>query len=158
MSPTTLKLGLSAEAVSKMQPALVALLADEHVLYVKTRNYHWNVTGAGFYATHRFFEELYDKLSDRIDDIAERLRSLGHVAPGAMKTFLAQARLTEDTTVPTQLQMMTHLLTDHETLIRQLRTDIALANEVNDTGTADFLTGLIEAHEKEAWLLRAHLG
>jgi starvation-inducible DNA-binding protein len=151
-------LGIADASVLHLLPLLEALLADEHVLYIKTRNYHWNVTGPGFYATHRFFEELYDRVEERIDEVAERIRTLGGVAPGAMATFLSKARLTEDGGAPPALNDMIKALTaDHEAVARQLRADLKRSSELGDDGTADFLTSLLEGHEKDAWLLRAHL-
>lgn len=158
-TPPAPNLGLSADVLHQVQTLLRAVLAEEHVLYIKTRNYHWNVTGPGFYATHRFLEELYDKLEERIDDVAERLRSLGGTAPGSMAAFIRESRIAEDPGAPlTQPEMIHHLVVDHEALVRHLRADLKRCAELGDDGTADFLTGLMEDHEKDAWLLRAHLG
>lgn len=146
--------GQSREAIGR---TLNQLLADEHVLYVKTRNYHWNVTGPQFHSLHEMFEEQYKQLADTIDDIAERARMLGVVAAGSMSWFLDQARLSEDEgEPPTAPAMVANLARDHEALTRQLRGDVDVCDEqFNDQGTADFLTGLMEMHEKQAWMLRA---
>ncbi len=134
------------------------LLADEHVLYVKTRNFHWNVTGLDFGALHELFEKQYDALADSIDEIAERIRMLGGVAPGSMKEFLKLARLDEQPGGKLEAgKMIAALLSDHETVIRALREAIEVADSAGDAGTNDFLTGLLEDHEKTAWMLRAHL-
>lgn len=152
-------LGLSAKARESVIDALAVVLADEHVLYVKTRNFHWNVTGPHFGALHAFFETQYDSLSETIDEVAERIRALGGTAPGSMAAFLKLARLSEDTGKPPKdLEMIASLLADHESIARELRGAIDLAGKNEDEGTADFLTGLLEAHEKSAWMLRAHLG
>ncbi len=159
MPTPTPTLGLSPDALERVNSLLRVLLADEHVLYIKTRNYHWNATGLGFYATHRFLEELYGKLEERIDDVAERLRSLGSPAPGAMATYLKSTRLSEDSgAAAAQGEMLQRLCHDHEALVRHLRADLKACAEVGDDGTADFLTGLMQDHEKDAWLLRAHQG
>ena len=151
-------IGLSTKALESVIDALAMLLADEHVLYVKTRNFHWNVTGPHFGPLHALFEKHYDELAETIDEIAERIRSLGGTAPGSMAAFLKLARLTEATgKTPKDSEMIAGLLADHEAIIRSLRASITLADKQGDEGTADFLTGLIEAHEKTAWMLRAHL-
>jgi starvation-inducible DNA-binding protein len=152
-------LGLSSKAREAVIEALSVLLADEHVLYVKTRNFHWNVTGAHFGPLHALFEGQYDALAESIDEIAERIRALAGIAPGSMAEFLKLARLVENSGKPPKdIEMIARLLADHESIIRSLRTAIALAGKHGDEGTADFLTGLMEAHEKTAWMLRAHLG
>jgi starvation-inducible DNA-binding protein len=145
------------------EAAVVALLngrlADTAVLYFKTRNYHWNVTGMHFAELHEFFEEQYDQLDDAMDEIAERVRQLGGVAIGTFSEALAHTALKEEPGVlPNAATMIQNLLADHETIIRQLRADVdATANQHHDMGTSDFLTGLLEQHEKTAWMLRAHL-
>jgi starvation-inducible DNA-binding protein len=135
------------------------ILADEYVLYTKTRNAHWNVQGANFMELHKFFESQYDVIDSTIDDVAERVRSLGHFAIGSMKDFLAIARLLENHDNFTQPKSIIEtLLADHETIIRILRKDAAAcANEYGDLGTSDFLTGIMEQHEKMAWMLRAYI-
>jgi len=138
--------------------ALNTLLADEYVLYTKTRNYHWNVEGDGFHAMHKFYEEQYEQLDEIIDNIAERVRALGHFAEGRLVDFLKLARLTEPTTTSAHLVQVKNLLDDHETIIQAMRTDVVKFAEVHkDLGTSDFVTGLMEQHEKMAWMLRAFL-
>jgi starvation-inducible DNA-binding protein len=134
-------------------------LSDTVTLYVKTRNYHWNLTGMHFAALHAFFEAQYDQLDEAMDEIAERVRQLGGVALGTLKEFAAHTALEEHPgVVPTAEEMVRALLDDHEAIIRQLRVDVdATAQQYSDSGTSDFLTGLMEAHEKMAWMLRAHL-
>jgi starvation-inducible DNA-binding protein len=133
------------------------LLADEYVLLTKTRNYHWNVTGPQFNDLHKFFESQYDELNEFVDDIAERARQLGGRAFGTLAEFAKTARLTEQPgTAPAAKEMLATLLGDHEAVIRTLRGDIGpVAEQHTDVGTSDFLTGLLEKHEKMAWMLRA---
>ncbi|TKB78005.1 MAG: DNA starvation/stationary phase protection protein [Nitrospira sp.] len=142
------------QAVSRI---LAAIQADEVVLSAKTRQYHWNVMGPHFSELHRLFEEQYDAIEETSDELAERERALGAIAPGTLAAFLAMTRLQEQQTVPNAQGMVTNLLQDHETIIRQLRADIeATGATYRDVGTSDFLTGIMEAHEKMAWMLRAH--
>ena len=138
---------------------LNTLLADEYVLYTKTRNAHWNIQGQNFIELHKFFESQYDALDIIIDDVAERVRVLGHFALGSLKDFIAMTRLSEhEHDFTDSSHIIQTLLQDHETLIRLLRKDIlATAKEDKDLGTVDFMTGLMEQHEKMAWMLRAHL-
>jgi starvation-inducible DNA-binding protein len=150
---------ISEANLQETATVLNTLLADEFVLYTKTRNAHWNIQGMEFYDLHKFFEEQYDILADMIDEIAERVRMLGHYAIGTMKDFLAITRMIEGNyEFSNQQQILQTLLEDHETIIRTLRRDAELAtNQYRDLGTADFLTGLMEKHEKMAWMLRAHI-
>lgn len=138
---------------------LNTLLADEYVLYTKTRKAHWNIQGPGFYQLHKFFEDQYDQLAEMIDEIAERVRVLGRFAIGTLKEFLSITRLTESSyEFSTQDEIIRTLLNDHETIIRILRRDSeTIVNKNKDLGSSDFLTGLMEKHEKMAWMLRAHL-
>ncbi|PTY01759.1 DNA starvation/stationary phase protection protein [Verrucomicrobia bacterium LW23] len=148
---------------SSMSKATVAilntLLADMHVLYVRTRNFHWNVTGDRFHSLHEFFEKLYEAQAEEIDEVAERIRSLGGRPLGTMDEFIKNARLKEHPESDLSASgMLTQLLADHEEIIRDLRTAIPTVNDKHaDLGTADFLTGLMESHEKSAWMIRSHL-
>jgi starvation-inducible DNA-binding protein len=138
---------------------LNTLLADEYILYTKTRNAHWNIQGQNFIELHKFFESQYDALDIIIDDVAERVRTLGHFALGSLKDFTSMTRLSEHNRDFTdQKHIIQTLLEDHEALIRSLRKDISTTAEKHrDLGTADFMTGLMEQHEKMSWMLRAHL-
>src|SRR5262249_50866451 len=140
------KIGLDSTQRKGVIALLEALLADEHVLYIKTRNFHWNVMGPRFHDLHLFFESQYDAVEDKIDEVAERIRSLGGPAPGSMSAYLGSARLKEHTgAVPSADAMIEQLLQDHEATIVQLRTDLATAaDKFGDAGTCDFLTGLME--------------
>lgn len=138
---------------------LNTLLADEFVLGTRTRNCHWNVTGPHFHDLHKLFESQYDALDEVLDDVAERARSLGGHAVGTLTEFLKLARLKEQPgEYPPAPEMTAELLAGHEAVIRQLRADLeACAKKFGDAGTADLLTGLMEQHEKMAWMLRAAL-
>jgi starvation-inducible DNA-binding protein len=153
------QIGLSEEVRDRVTGILNRTLADEHVLYVKTRNYHWNVTGPQFHSLHEMLEDFYQKLSPLADDVAERVRQMGGRALGTMAEFRQQTRLSEQPgEAPEARQMIQNLLADHEQIIRDLRQDIDVcADELKDQGTADFLTGLMEQHEKMAWMHRAFL-
>ena len=159
-SEKQLNIGLNDKQRTGVVDILNAALANEFVLYTKTRNYHWNVTGPQFNDLHKFFDAQYVEIEGFIDDTAERARSLGGIAVGSMQGFLKYTTLKEHTgTPPAAMEMVVDLLGDHETIIRQLRKDIATVSEKHgDEGTADFLTGTMEAHEKMAWMLRAFLG
>jgi len=152
-------IGLSERQREGVVQILNILLSDEYVLYTKTRNYHWNVTGPQFNDLHRFFEAQYEALNDIVDDVAERARSLGGQALGTLKEFLEQTRLKEHADqYPSAREMIANLLADHEAIIRNLRTDLeTCAEKYHDIGTNDFLTGVMERHEKMAWMLRAVL-
>ncbi len=142
-----------AGAVALLEP----LLADEYVLYTKTRNYHWNVTGPHFNDLHKFFESQYDDLDEKIDEIAEFIRSLGERSPGSMAEFLKTARLKEAGAKKLSAEkMVADLLADHEAICTVLRKDISRAGDkYGADDVADFLTGLLEDHQKMAWMLRS---
>jgi starvation-inducible DNA-binding protein len=152
-------IGIGADNRKAVSSALCQLLADEHILYIKTRNYHWNVTGMYFKPLHELFEDQYTAMAAFIDDIAERIRSLGFFAPGSMDEFRGMARLVETNHLKGDAKhMLQNLIRDHETIIQILRHDQeAAAGRYGDDGTNDFLIGLMEEHEKMVWMLRAHL-
>jgi len=151
-------IGLKESSRAKVLALLDALLADEYLLYTKTRNFHWNVAGPQFNDLHKFFEAQYETLDGFVDDVAERSRALGGRALGSMKEFLDKARLDESTGRPPRADgMLSELLRDHEKLIRWLRADVDETAKLGDQGTTDFLTGLLEEHEKAAWMLRSFL-
>jgi starvation-inducible DNA-binding protein len=152
-------IGIKPSNLSELAHSLNILLADENVLYIMTRNAHWNVEGPDFLAMHRFFEEQYIKIESVIDDIAERIRTLGHYAVATLSNFLKLTNLSEETREKNDSKgHMKKLLSAHEAIIIRLRENInRYANEWKDAGTSDFITGLMETHEKMAWMLRAHL-
>lgn len=150
--------GLTAPARLEVGRLLNLLLADETVLYLTTRDYHWNVTGPCFASLHEQFETQYATIADSIDEIAERARALD---VGAQGSWAALAKAARSSAAPgiglSANAMVSSLLALHEALISQLRADSEIcATEHRDTGTADFLTGLMTQHEKTAWMLRAH--
>jgi starvation-inducible DNA-binding protein len=138
---------------------LSKILADEYILYTKTRKAHWNVEGADFYDKHKFFEGQYEQLDDFIDRVAERIRALGHYAPATLASFLQLTSLSEASRAKNDSKgFIKELVADHETIIIKLRENInRFANEFHDAGSSDFITGLMEEHEKMAWFLRSHL-
>ncbi|MHC0445427.1 Dps family protein [Flavobacterium sp. 3-218] len=152
-------IGIKQENISKIAAILAKVLADEFVLYTKTKRAHWNVEGPDFYNKHLFFEQQYDAIDEIVDTVAERIRSLGHYTPATLKDFLALTHLTEELQEKNDSNgFIKELLVDHESIIIYLRENINhIANDLQDAGTSDFITGLVENHEKMAWMLRAHL-
>lgn len=151
-----LNTGLSEDTRKQVVEILKKALADTFVLFAKTKYYHWNVRGRFFTPLHELFDNQAGQLSDMIDDTAERIRALGQLSIGTLKDYLAFSQLSEDASGDLQdSQMIANLLADHETIIRSLRQAIDQTAQLGDTGTSDFLTGAMEAHEKMAWMLRA---
>jgi len=138
---------------------LAKLLADEYVLYTKTRNAHWNIEGADFYNMHKFFEMQFGQLDDIIDSVAERIRSIGHYTSATLKLFLELTHLTEVNNEKNDGHgFLNELLIDHESIIIHCRENIhRFANDYKDFGSSDFITQLMETHEKMAWFIRSHL-
>jgi len=154
-----LNIGLSEEDQKGAIGILTKLLADEYLLFTKTRNYHWNVVGPHFHDLHKFFESQYEEIDGKIDEIAERIRSLGGNTMATLAEFVQHTRLKENPGEYSDARtMVSKLLSDHESVIRSLRGDVTVCfDKYHDIGTQDFLTGLIEDHEKMAWMLRATL-
>ena len=152
-------IGLSETNRQTVATELSKFLADETVLYIKTKNAHWNVEGDDFYEKHRFFETQFGQLDVLIDSVAERIRSIGHYAPASLKNYLSLTHLTEVMSGNNDSQgFIKELLSDHESLIIILREHIkSFSQNSHDLGTSDFITGLMESHEKMAWFLRSHL-
>ena len=150
--------GISRESLQKIANILNDDLADEYVLLTKTRNYHWNVEDPRFNDLHKFFEEQYEVLSAAVDEIAERIRAVGGRTRATLKEFINSSQIREDIgSYPNADTMLGNLLSDHETIIKTLRKNINECQELNDEGTANFLTDKMEAHEKMAWMLRSFL-
>jgi starvation-inducible DNA-binding protein len=153
-------IGLTNQIREQVIGLLNTLLADEHLLYVRTRNYHWNIEGPHFITLHELFEDQYNEIQGLADEIAERARMLGGTPIGTMRAFLDNSRLTETPgEVLNAREMLARLLEDHESIVNYLRNDIQrCTDELNDEGTADLLIATLRNHEKTAWMLRAHLG
>ncbi len=154
-----INIGITADARQKVADILSKLLADEFIVYTKTRNAHYNVEGIDFHSMHAYFEKQYSELIEHVDEIAERIRQIGHYAPSSLKDYLALTHLSEnrDNRGNDSKSWIEDLLKDHEAIIIFIRENIALIEELNDAGTADFLIALMEAHEKTAWMLRSHI-
>lgn len=152
-------IGISPAHLAEVAHSLSKILADEYVLYTKTRKAHWNIEGPDFYNKHKFFEEQYTQLEEIVDEVAERIRKLGHYAPATLKQFLALTHLTEDDRGKNDaITYIKALLADHESILIHLRENINnYASALKDAGTSDYITGLMETHETMAWMLRAHL-
>lgn len=151
-------IGLVPNVRQKIINVLGDVIADQYILYTKTRNYHWNVTGEDFAQYHKLFEDQYSAIDDDIDSVAERMRALGEKTPATLSEFLKSATLKEHPAkYPAAKIMIANLLADHETVIRSLRKGIDICANAGDAGTEDFLTQLMEKHEKTAWMLRATL-
>jgi starvation-inducible DNA-binding protein len=154
-----LEIGISEKNLQKNRTILTVVLANEMLLYVKTRKAHWNVSGSDFMELHKLFEQQYKQIESSIDEVAERIGKLGGNAIGTLKEFEKNATLKESPdTYPESKTLITELLNDHEDIIKLLRTDISdIAEKTKDAGTADFLTKLLEVHETQAWVLRRYL-
>jgi starvation-inducible DNA-binding protein len=154
------KIGITETNLEKANQLLSIVLSDEMTLYVKTRKFHWNVTGPSFMELHKLFEEQYTQLELIIDEVAERIGKLGGKTIGTMSEFSELTRIKENPNkYPVQKSMISELLADHEILIAELRKDIDKSTDENhDAGTADLLTGILQQHETIAWILRRYLG
>ncbi len=154
-----INIGLTQEQREGVINLLNQDLADAYLLLVKTKKYHWDVVGPQFRSLHQLWEEHYEKLTENIDALAERVRALGGYPVGTMEGFLKIATLKEHGgNVPTATGMVANLVQDHEQVIRNLRDHVDRSGEqFHDQGTADFLTGLMEEHEEIAWMLRSFI-
>ena len=153
------QIGISDKNLKNSSSVLSTILSNEMTLYIKTRKFHWNVTGESFMELHKLFEGQYKELEEAIDEVAERIGKLGHKTIGTMQEFSKLATIKEHPGKhDSSKEMLKELLKDHETIIVELRKDIEDCVEKNkDAGTADFLTGLMEHHETTAWILRRYL-
>ena len=151
-------IGIDEQTRREIGQGLSRLLADTYTLYLKTHNFHWNVTGPMFNTLHQMFEEQYTELSQAVDAIAERIRALGFPAPGSYKQFAELTSITEETGVPPAEEMIRQLVKDQETVVRTARSVFPIVDKANDEATADLLTQRLQIHEKTAWMLRSLLG
>lgn len=152
-----INIGINEEHREAIADELSKVLADSYMLYLKTHNYHWNVTGELFHPLHEQFEEQYIELADAIDEIAERIRALGYRAPGTFQEFKELTSISEDQEEPEALEMVRRLALGNETLLRTARQALAPANEAEDEATIDLLTQRLNVHSKTAWMLRSHI-
>ncbi|HUO84286.1 MAG TPA: Dps family protein [Thermoanaerobaculia bacterium] len=154
---TIVETGIGEESRRAISEDLSRLLAGSYTLYLKTHNYHWNVTGSMFQTLHLMFEHQYMELAPAVDLIAERIRALGFPAPGSYKAFARLSNIREEDSMPAAEEMIRNLLRDHETMARDARSMIEAAEGANDQPTLDLLTQRIQLHEKTAWMLRSLL-
>jgi starvation-inducible DNA-binding protein len=150
-------IGIGAADRAKIAKGLSALLADSYTLYLMTHNFHWNVTGPEFNHLHQMFMQQYTEQWGALDLIAERIRALGHRAPGTYKEFVKLASIKEVEGAPKAMDMVRHLVVAQEATARTARDLFSVAETANDQPTADLLTQRLEVHEKTAWMLRSLL-
>jgi starvation-inducible DNA-binding protein len=149
--------GISAKDRAAIAKGLSRLLADTYVVYLKTHNFHWNVEGPMFQTLHQMFMEQYTEAWNAIDLVAERIRSLGHYAPGTYREYLDLARVKETPGVPKAGQMVKLLIDGQESVVKTAREVLPLAEKADDQPTLDLLTQRMQVHEKNAWMLRSLL-
>jgi starvation-inducible DNA-binding protein len=152
-----INIGISTEDRTEIANALSRLLADTYTLYLKTHNFHWNVTGPMFQTLHLMFETQYNELALAVDLIAERIRALGAPAPGSYREFARLSSVKEAEGVPTAVEMIRQLVDGQETVARTAREAFVIVDRANDQPTADLLTQRMQIHEKTAWMLRSLL-
>lgn len=150
-------IGISEEHRKLIADGLSRLLADSYMVYLKTHNYHWNVTGQLFHQLHEQFEEQYSELAGAIDEIAERIRALGHRAPGSFREFSAITAVEEDIDQPDALEMVRRSAEANETILRTARKALEPCHSAEDEATIDLITHRLSVHSKTAWMLRSHL-
>jgi starvation-inducible DNA-binding protein len=152
-----LDIGIGKDERKKIVAGLSALLADSYSLYLMTHNFHWNVTGPQFNSLHLMFMNQYTEQWAALDLIAERIRALGHPAPGTYREFSKLTSIKEVDGVPSADEMVHHLVAAQEATARTARKLFPVVNDANDQPTADLLTQRLEVHEKTAWMLRSTL-
>jgi len=152
---STIDIGIPEEDRLAIADGVSRLLADTYTLYLKTHNFHWNVTGPMFNTLHLMFEAQYTELAAAVDEIAERIRALGVAAPGSFAQFAERTSIKEETGVPAAKDMIAQLVKDQETVARTARSLFPAADKAGDEPTADLLTQRMQIHEKTAWMLRS---
>lgn len=146
---------LTEQAKRECAEALSKVLSDVFILYLKTHNFHWNVTGSQFLGLHEFFEKQYRDLWNSIDDIAERIRELGQPAPGTTGKFKELAEIKENDRIPPATEMLRELVIDNETTTRTIRAALSTAQAAGDEATAGLLTDRLAYHEKQMWMMKS---
>ncbi|WP_436262682.1 Dps family protein [Natronocella acetinitrilica] len=152
-----INIGISEANREQIAHGLSRLLADSYSLYLKTHNFHWNVSGPMFQTLHQMFEEQYLELATAVDEIAERIRALGYPAPGSYSQFAQLTSIPEETGTPTADEMIRQLVRDQEAVVRTAREVFPAVENANDEPSADLLTQRMQVHEKTAWMLRSLL-
>lgn len=152
-----INIGIKQEDREDIAGGLAKLLADSYTLYLKTHNFHWNVTGPMFQTLHLMFEAQYTELALAVDLIAERIRSLGFPAPGTYKQYAELSSIKEEQGIPKAQDMIRILVEGQEAVVRTARSLYPVLEKANDEATADLLTQRIQLHEKTAWMLRSLL-
>jgi starvation-inducible DNA-binding protein len=150
-------IGIDSKHREQIATGLSKVLADTYTLYLKTHNFHWNVTGPMFQTLHLMFEQHYNELALAVDAVAERIRALGFPAPGTYRQFSALSSIREEDGVPKANDMIRLLVEGHEAVARTARSVFATAEDANDQPTCDLLTQRLQVHEKTAWMLRSLL-
>ena len=150
-------IGISEDNRQQIAEGLSRLLADSYTLYLKTHNFHWNVTGPMFSTLHTLFEQHYTELATAVDEIAERIRALGVAAPGSYKQFSELSSIEEETGVPGAEEMIRQLVQGQEAVVKTARSIFPVVDSANDEPSADLLTQRMQIHEKNAWMLRSLL-
>ncbi len=150
-------IGISEDQRQQIAEGLSRLLADSYTLYLKTHNFHWNVTGPMFTTLHTLFEQHYTELATAVDEIAERIRALGVAAPGSYRQFGELSSIPEETGAPGAEEMIRQLVQGQEAVVRTARSIFPIVESANDEPSADLLTQRMQIHEKNAWMLRSLL-
>jgi len=149
--------GLPADQRQQLAEGLARVLANTYTLLGKTHGFHWNVTGPQFHSLHEMFQTQYEDLTDAVDELAERIRALGHFSPGSLSQFLKLTDIEDEHGVPDARSMISQLARDNETTNRSCKDLVTLAQDAGDTVTEDLMNGRMAYHEKAAWMLRASL-
>lgn len=154
-SEQEINIGINQKDRKAVCKGLSKLLADAYLLYLKTQNYHWNVTGKQFRSLHELFEEQYREQAEAIDVIAERIRALGEFAPATFSNFAKLTSIREDTSIPSADEMIHNLVQGNEAVVTTAREIINLADDCEDDVTTDLMIERMQVHEKNAWMLRS---
>ena len=152
-----INIGIQEQDRAEIADGLAHLLADSYTLYMKTHNFHWNVTGPMFNTLHLMFEAQYNELALAVDLIAERIRALGHIAPGTYAAYSRLSSIKEEESIPKAQDMIRQLMEGQEAVVRTARSIFPVVNEASDEPTADLLTQRMQIHEKNGWMIRSML-
>lgn len=152
-----IEIGIDKEQRAAISEGLSRLLADSYMLYLKSHNYHWNVTGTLFHPLHEMFEEQYTELAGAVDEIAERIRALGSHAPGSFREFAELTSIKEEKDEPNAMEMIKRATEAHEAVIRTARAALGACEDAGDEASLDLITQRLHTHSKAAWMLRSHL-